>query len=80
VVDLPTADYVTNVEMENGAIVGQFATPEGQAQEYLSLVLEKDSPLTACVNQALASLRDDGTLQALAEEHIPNISGTPFFE
>jgi len=78
VVDLPTSDYVTNVEMENGVTVGQF--PTVGEQEYMSVVLEKDSPLTDCVNQAIAVLRSQGTLDELEEEWIPDLAGTPFFE
>jgi polar amino acid transport system substrate-binding protein len=33
--------------------------------------MEKDSALTACVNAAVTSLRDDGTLDKLASEWLP---------
>ena len=48
------------------SIVGQFPAPE--EGEYFSLVLGKDSPLTPCVNKALAAMRDDGTLEAITKE------------
>jgi polar amino acid transport system substrate-binding protein len=31
-------------------------------------VLEKDSPLTECVNQAIQAIKDDGTLDGLEQE------------
>ena len=68
VVDLPTADYITNVQVDNATIVGQF---EGGTPEYFSAVLTKDSPLTACVDAAIASLTDDGTLDELASKWLP---------
>ncbi len=37
----------------------------------LGMVFEKDSPLVPFVNQALANLRANGTLDALAEEWLP---------
>ena len=45
VVDLPTADFNVNVQIENsaGTIVGQLE-PFGGTPEYFSLLLEKDSP------------------------------------
>ena len=72
VVDLPTADFNVNVQIENGAgtIVGQLE-PFGGTPEYFSLLLEKGSALTACVNAALTTLRDDGTLDKLASEWLP---------
>ena len=72
VVDLPTADYNVNVQIENGAgtIVGQLE-PFGGTPEYFSLLLEKGSALTPCVNAALTTLRDDGTLDKLANEWLP---------
>ena len=68
VVDLPTAFYVTAVQLENGVIVGQFPTTPGPDAERFSLVLAKGSPLTACVNAAIASLSGDGTLAAITQE------------
>ena len=60
-VDYPTAYYMANVQLSNGHLVGQFPPPAGNG-EHFSLVLDKGSPLTQCVNAALATLRDNGTL------------------
>jgi polar amino acid transport system substrate-binding protein len=68
IVDLPTADYITNVQVEDATIVGQF---EGGTPEHFSAVLAKDSPLTDCVNTAIAALTADGTLDALASQFLP---------
>jgi polar amino acid transport system substrate-binding protein len=68
VVDLPTADFITNVQVEGATIVGQF---EGGTPEHFSAVLTKDSPLTACVNAAIATLTEDGTLDELASKWLP---------
>jgi polar amino acid transport system substrate-binding protein len=71
IVDLPTAQFITNVQIENGVLVGQFETGSGE-QEHFSLVLAKDSPLTDCVNQAIAALTADGTLDRLVEQWLPD--------
>ena len=68
VVDLPTADFITNVQVENAVIVGQF---NGGTPEYFSAVLAKASPLTDCVNKAIDSLTADGTLKTLASKWLP---------
>lgn len=77
IVDLPTADFITNVQLEDSTIVGQFA---GGTPEHFSAVLAKDSPLTDCVNVALAALTDDGTLDKLASEFLPFQDSVPLFQ
>lgn len=77
VVDLPTADFITNVQLEDSVIVGQF---EGGTPEYFSAVLEKDSPLTPCVNAAIDALTEDGTLDALASQFLPFQDAVPVFQ
>ncbi len=76
VVDLPTAFYITAAQMDNGVIVGQFA-PTGAEQEHFSLVLGKSSPLTACVNAALASMTADGSLAQITKEWMSDKANAP---
>ena len=52
----------------NGAIVGQLERPADEDAEYFSVLLPKDSPLTDCVNQAIAALQSDGRLDAITEQ------------
>jgi polar amino acid transport system substrate-binding protein len=66
VFDLPTAYYITSVEIPDASIVGVLPVV-GDAEE-LGMLFETDSPLVPCVNEALATLRDDGTLEALQQE------------
>jgi polar amino acid transport system substrate-binding protein len=68
VVDLPTGFFVTAAQVENSVIVGQFATPADADAAHFSVVLAKDSPLTECVNQAIASLKESGDLEAITQE------------
>jgi polar amino acid transport system substrate-binding protein len=63
VVDLPTAFFITAVEVPEAKIVGQL--PQVGTPEAFGLLLDKGSPLTACVSQAVDALRDDGTLKEL---------------
>jgi polar amino acid transport system substrate-binding protein len=74
VVDLPTAFYLTGVELTGGIIVGQLPTSAGLSDDW-GLVLSKDSTLTASVNAALQSLRDSGRLQELADEWLGSNQG-----
>ena len=50
--DLPTALYITAVEIPKSTIVGQFQ-PETGKQEEFGLLFEKGSELVPCVNAAL---------------------------
>ena len=63
VVDLPTAFYVTAVQVPKGKILGQF--PTVGTPEHFGMVFEKGNSLVSCVNDALAKLRADGTLTSL---------------
>jgi polar amino acid transport system substrate-binding protein len=76
VVDLPTADLITDRQLESSVIVGQF---EGGEPAHFSAVLAKDSPLTDCVNQAIAALIADDTLDALASQFLPFQDAVPVF-
>lgn len=75
VVDLPTGLYLTAAELDGAKIVGQL--PAGGDPEQFGLVLEKDSPLTACVTRAVDALRQDGTLAALQKKWLTSAAGAP---
>jgi polar amino acid transport system substrate-binding protein len=77
VVDLPTADFITNVQVENAVIAGQF---EGGTPEYFSAVLTKGSTLTACVDAAIDALTADGTLDDLVAAWLPFQGQVPVFK
>lgn len=75
VVDLPTAFYLTAVEIEGGVIVGQL--PLTGDTEQLGFVLDLGSPVTTCATQAVDALREDGTLDDLATEWLADVAGAP---
>jgi polar amino acid transport system substrate-binding protein len=75
VVDLPTAFYVTAVQVPDGTIVGQFPSPVGG--EHFGMVFAKGNPLVACVNLALAKLTRAGTLQKLQQQWLAKATGAP---
>ena len=54
VVDVPTAFFLTAVEVPEATTVGQFPAPGG---DQWGALLEKDSPLTACVSAAIDELQ-----------------------
>jgi polar amino acid transport system substrate-binding protein len=76
VVDVPTAFFMTGVQLEGGVIVGSLPAIEGATDEW-GVLLAKDSPLTDEVSAAVDALRDDGTLDALVAEWLGADQGVP---
>lgn len=79
VVDLPTAFYLTGVELDGGKIIGQLPATAGGGDAF-GLVLAKESPLTADVTAAVDALRERGTLDELAAEWLGGEGGAPVLE
>jgi polar amino acid transport system substrate-binding protein len=75
VVDLPTAFYLTAVELDGGIILGQLAGAE--AGDTFGLVLDKGSPLTAAVSAAVDALRANGKLAELETTWLADFAGAP---
>ncbi len=80
VTDLPTAFYITAAQLDNSVIVGQLPVTPGPNAEHFSLVLAKGSPLTTCVNQAIASLKADGTLDQITKEWLADKASAPVLQ
>ena len=75
VVDLPTAFFITSAEFQNAKIVGQL--PTTGAPEQFGAVLDKGSPLTGCVSEAVEALRSAGTLTALEQQWLTAAGSAP---
>jgi len=72
--DLPTALYVTAVEIEGTKVFGQI---EGSGTDQFGLLLAKDSPLTECVNLALANLEASGELAGITTTWMSEYTEAP---
>jgi polar amino acid transport system substrate-binding protein len=75
VVDLPTAFYLSGVEVENGIIVGQLAS-SGSGDQF-GLLLTKGSALTSCVSGAVDAITADGTLASITDTWLATNTGSP---
>lgn len=80
VLDLPTAFYVSGVELTDGVIVGQLPQVAGADADAFGLLLEKGSPLTERVSKALDTLRENGTLEKLATEWLGGEGEAPLLK
>jgi polar amino acid transport system substrate-binding protein len=55
-------------------IIGQFSAPGGDS---FGLLLEKDSELTQCLNEAIARLESSGQLEQITNKWMRAAAGTP---
>ena len=77
VVDLPTGLYISAVEIEGTSVVGQFPGSAGGLTDDFGAVFTKDSPLVACVNTALAALKESGELAKIEQTWLSDNAGVP---
>jgi polar amino acid transport system substrate-binding protein len=76
VVDAPTAYVNVLIEqVKNGVVVGQLPYTGG----YFGLVLDQGNTLVDCLNIAIGELEADGTLSALEEQYLGDVT-FPVFE
>jgi polar amino acid transport system substrate-binding protein len=79
VVDLPTAFFLVGAEeVKDGKVVGQFPSTGGQ--EHFGMLFEEGNPLRDCVNEALAELKEDGTLDEIQTEWLSENTSAPVLE
>jgi polar amino acid transport system substrate-binding protein len=74
VVDLPTALYLTAVQVPAATVVGQFSAPGG---DQWGALLAKESSLTTCISQAIQELEESGELEAITEKWMSEAAGAP---
>jgi len=75
VLDLPTAFEVQS-ELTDGVIVGQLPAGTDKPEQF-GIVLDKNSPLTACVSKAVDQLGTDSELFKLQKTWLAGAGGAP---
>jgi len=74
VVDLPQAIYLRDAIVPGSSVVGQFEAPGG---DEWGALLAKDSDLTQCVDLAVQTLTDDGTLEEITTQWMSDAASAP---
>ena len=74
VLDLPTAFFVSAVEIEGSTVIAQF--PAAGEPEQFGMLFEEGNPLRDCVNEALANI----DLDALQQEWLSEVVDAPVIE
>ena len=68
VIGLPTAIYITGVEMPQIAIAGLLPRVGEGDEGDMGMLFEESNPARDCVNTAIQALTDDGSLADLEEQ------------
>lgn len=77
VVDLPTAFYISAVEIEGSKVIGQFPLSDAVAADNFGLLFDKDNKLVDCVNTALATLKSSGALASIEQTWLADKTNAP---
>jgi len=79
VVDLPTAFYIAAAELTDASVVGQFPASLSTTPDNFGFVFDLNNELVGCVNTALATLKEDGTLAAIEKTWLSDKTNAPVF-
>ena len=77
VVDVPTAFFLTAVQIPEAGTVGQFPAPGG---DEWGALMEKGSPITPCVSAAVEELDSSGELAAIEKRWLSDVTNAPVLE
>ncbi|WP_415401972.1 ABC transporter substrate-binding protein [Tateyamaria sp. SN3-11] len=78
--DLPTALFTSAVLLDNGAVLGQFDPAAAENPDQFGALMPEGSALKACVDEALAALKDSGALAAIEAEWLQEATGVPLIK
>ena len=78
--DLPTALYLSAVVLEDGVVLGQFAAERSENPDRFGLLMEEGNPLKACVDEAISSMTEDGTLEQIEATWLQETTGVPLIK
>ena len=72
VTDLVTTVYLRDFEIKGTEVIGQYPT-----EEHFGMLFEQGNPLVDCVNEVLAEIESDGTLEALEKKWLQDYLKVP---
>jgi polar amino acid transport system substrate-binding protein len=75
VTDLVTTVYLRDFEIKNSTVIGKYPR-----NEEFGILLEQNNELVGCVNEALTSMKEDGTLKKLQKKHLQQYLDVPTLE
>jgi polar amino acid transport system substrate-binding protein len=75
VTDLVTTVYLRDIEIKGSEVIGQYET-----NEPFGMIFEEGNPMVDCVNQVLAEIKEDGTLEKLEKKWLQDYLSVPVLE
>lgn len=75
--DLPTALYLSAVVVEGGVILGQFPAGRTDSPDSFGMLMEQDSALKPCVDEAITALVSNGKLAEIEATWLSETTGVP---
>ena len=75
--DLPTALFISAVQLEGSAIIGQFPANRTEIPDQFGMLMEEGNPLKECVDAALMSLTESGKLAEIEAQWLQDTTGVP---
>ncbi len=78
--DLPTALYLSAVVVEGSSVIGQFAAERSENPDLFGMLMEEGNPLKACVDEAIASMTENGELAAIEAQWLQQTTGVPLIK
>ena len=78
--DLPTAMYLGAVVLDDGVVLGQFAADRTESPDQFGLLMEDGNALKECVDEAVLSLSEDGTLASIEAQWLQQTTGVPLIK
>lgn len=75
VTDLVTTVYLRDIEIQGSEVIGQYET-----NEPFGMIFEQGNPMVDCVNQVLAEIKEDGTLEKLEKKWLQDYLSVPVLE
>ncbi len=78
--DLPTALFLSAVMIEGSKVIGQFAADESDNPDNFGMLMEDGNSLKFCIDEALASLKANGTLDSIEATWLQDTTGVPLIK
>ena len=75
--DLPTALFISAVQMDDGVVLGQFPADRSKNPDQFGLLMAEGNALKACVDDALSALKSDGSLMSIEAEWLQQATSVP---
>ena len=78
--DLPTALFISAVQMDDGVVLGQFPPENSDNPDTFGMLMADGNPLKECVDAALSEMKADGSLAAIEAKWLQDATSVPLVE